>query len=67
MTLFLLSLAILVGLWIIGGIFAHRITSWLGRYWPAFAYEGEGLLLWGGLLLSGFGIGLLVMYLLLEP
>ena len=67
MALFLLFFSILVGLWIMGGIFARPITQWLGRYWPIFVYEGEGLLLWGGLLLSGFGIGLLVMYLLLEP
>lgn len=62
----LLTLLILISLWIVGGLFAQPISLLLQHYWPTFAYEGEQLLLWGGVLLSAFAIGLLVMYLVLR-
>lgn len=63
MTLLLLILIMLVCLYLIGGLFVRPITQFVQHYWPDFAYEGEQFLLWGGVLLSAFGIGLLVMYL----
>jgi len=49
----------------LGGLYARPITVFVQQFWPDFGYEGEQLLLWGGLFLSGLGIGLLVFYLLL--
>ena len=50
----------------VGGLCARPITRFIRQYWSMFAYEGEHFLLWGGLLLSAFGVGLLVMYLVLA-
>lgn len=66
MTPFLFILLVLIGLWMVGGLYARPITLFVQQYWPNFRYEGEQLLLWGGLLLSGCGIGLLVIYLVLR-
>lgn len=66
MAFLLLLLFILIGVWIVGGLCAQPITRFVRRYWSMFAYEGEHFLLWGGLLLSAFGVGLLVMYLVLA-
>lgn len=63
MALLLFILLILIGLWLIGGLCARPITCLIQQYWPNFTYEGEHFLLWGGLLLSGFGLGLLILYL----
>ena len=55
----------LISLWMLGGLYARPITVFVQQFWPDFGYEGEQLLLWGGLFLSGLGISLLVFYLLL--
>ncbi|CAN5691189.1 hypothetical protein BH10CHL1_BH10CHL1_28360 [soil metagenome] len=65
MGLLLLTLLILISIWLIGGLCDRPLTLFVQQYWPKFSYEGEQFLLWGGLLLSGFGIGLLLLYLVL--
>lgn len=64
MLILLLTLLILIGLCLIGGLFVQPITHFVQHYWSHFTYEGDQFLLWSGLLLSAFGVGLLVMYLL---
>jgi hypothetical protein len=66
MPVILISLSLLIGFLIAGCIFARPITAFIQHRYPNFAYDGETLLLWGGLLVAAFGFGLVVMYLVLR-
>ncbi len=60
----MLSLMAMVAL---GGVYAEYIVGILHRRVPNFSYEGELFFLWGLAILAAFGLGLMVMYLLLRP
>jgi hypothetical protein len=62
----LLALVIAIGLLIIGGVFAEPIAAFIHRRFSSFSYEGDTFMVWGGLMLTAFVLGLLVMYLLLH-
>ncbi len=66
MAAILICLSLMIGLLIAGCIFARPISTFMQRRYPNFAYDGETLLLWGGLLVAAFGFGLVVMYLVLR-
>lgn len=66
MTVVLLTVVIIIGLLILGGVFVEPITALIRQRFPGFAYEGDTFLIWGGLVISAFVLGLLVMYLLLR-
>ena len=66
MPVILLSLSLIIGLLMVGGLFVDPITAFIQRRYPKFAYDGGTLLLWGGLLVAAFGFGLVVMYLVLR-
>lgn len=61
MVLVLLGLVMTSRLW--GRVYMHLRQQRLSTLFV----EGDQLLLWGGLLLSALGSGLLVLYLLLQP
>jgi hypothetical protein len=63
----LLAVIAMIGILILGGVLAEPITAVVHRYFPSVSYEGERWLLWGGFAVAAFGLGLLVMYLLLRP
>lgn len=64
----LLSLMlVLLGLVMTSQLWARVGTYLRQRCLSRFGIEGDQLLLWGGLLLSALGSGLLVLYLLLQP
>jgi hypothetical protein len=67
MPFLLLFLVILISLLIVGGVFANPIAAFVQERLTNRAYEGEYFMLWGGLLLTAFITGLLVMYLFLRP
>jgi uncharacterized BrkB/YihY/UPF0761 family membrane protein len=67
MIVLLLALVVLIGLLIFGGLFANAIHSFAQQRLPNHGQEGESLLIWGGMLLTAFLMGLLVMYLFLRP
>lgn len=64
MPVILLSLSLINGLLIVGCIFVKPIATFMQWRYPNFAYDGETLLLWGGLVMAAFG--LVVMYLVLR-
>lgn len=66
MTVGLLTVVIIIGLLILGGVFVEPITGLIRQRFLGFAYEGDIFLIWGGLIISAFVLGLLVMYLLLH-
>lgn len=66
MTVLLIVLVVLISLLLVGGIFANPIPPFV-RALHKRGYEGEQFLLWGGMMLTAFGIGLLVLYLFLWP
>ncbi|GIK42926.1 MAG: hypothetical protein BroJett011_67590 [Chloroflexota bacterium] len=66
MTVILLALVIAIGLLIIGGVFSEPIAAFIYRRFSNFSYEGDTVMMWGGLMLAAFVLGLLVMYLLLH-
>lgn len=62
---------ILTILTLLGLLMTSRLWAWLRarlfqQRLPT-VVEGDQFLLWGGLLLSALGIGLLALYLLLQP
>jgi hypothetical protein len=63
----LFTVVLILGFLIVTGVFAEPIVALVRRRVPNFSYEGETFLLWGLLLLTTFGLGLVVMYLLLRP
>lgn len=65
-TVVLVTLVAMISLLIVGGVFAEAITTFIHRRFPHFYYEGDTFLLWGGLIITAFVFGLLVMYLLLR-
>jgi hypothetical protein len=62
----LLVLIIMISLLIVGGLFSTPIMAFIHRYLPNFSTEDDTFLLWGGLMVAAFILGLLVMYLLLR-
>lgn len=66
MPVILISLSLMIGFLIVSCIFVKPITAFIRHHYPNFAYDGETLLLWGGLLVAAFGFGLVVMYLVLR-
>lgn len=62
----LLLLIILIGLLMVGGLFSNPIVTFIHQRLPLFSAEGDTFLLWSGLVVAAFILGLLVMYLLLR-
>lgn len=62
----LLVFVIAIGLLIGGGVLAEPIAAFIHRRFSNFSYEGDAFMIWGGLLLAAFVLGLLVMYVLLR-
>jgi hypothetical protein len=62
----LLALVIAIGLLVLGGVFAEPIAAFIHRRFSSFSYEGDTFMVWGGLMLTAFVLGLLIMYLLLR-
>jgi hypothetical protein len=67
MIILLIFLLVLISLLILGGAFAQPISGFIQQRLPTRGYAGEQFVLWGGMLLTAFMIGLLVMYLFLRP
>lgn len=59
------GLLILLGLLLAIGLGIRPLKHWLHKRWLGSGIEGEQLLLWGGLFLSGLSLVLLVLYLFL--
>jgi hypothetical protein len=66
MPVVLLILSLIIGSLILGGIFVKPITAFIQRRYPNFSYDGDTLLLWGGMVIAAFAFGLVAMYLLLR-
>ena len=66
MSVLLLVLTILIGLLIMAGLFSNPIMAFFHRRLPNFSGEGDTFLLWSGLMVAAFILGLLVMYVLLH-
>jgi hypothetical protein len=66
MPVVLLILSIIIGILILAATFVKPITAFIQRRYSNFAYDGEALLLWGGVVLAAFAFGLVVMYLMLR-
>jgi uncharacterized membrane protein len=66
MTILLSALVVLVCLLILGTLFATPLVNFLHQHRVVRSHEEEQLLLWVGMLLTAFMIGLLVMYLFLQ-
>jgi len=49
------------------GLWARPLTKVAQQRMPNSAIETEQVLLWGGLFLSALSLGLLVLYLFLQP
>ncbi|HXV41592.1 MAG TPA: hypothetical protein VEC96_00895 [Anaerolineae bacterium] len=62
----LLMLIIMISLLIVGGLFSNPIMAFIHRRLPNFAGEDDTFLLWSGLIVAAFILGLLVMYVLLR-
>ncbi len=60
-------LLILLGLLLAVGLWARPLTKVAQQRMPNSAIETEQVLLWGGLFLSALSLGLLVLYLFLQP
>jgi hypothetical protein len=67
MPVILLTLSLIIGILILAGIFVKPITAFIQRRYPNFSYDGETLLLWGGMAIAAFTFGLVVIYLVLHP
>ncbi len=65
-TVVLSVFVVAIGLLIVGGVFAEPIAAFIHRRFSSFSYEGDTFMMWGGLLLAAFVLGLLVMYVLLR-
>jgi hypothetical protein len=66
MTVILFALVIAIGLLIVGGVFAEPIAAFIHRLFSSFSYEGDTFMVWGGLIITAFILGLLVMFILLH-
>jgi hypothetical protein len=66
MPILLLVLIIIIGLLIMGGLFSNPIMAFIHRRLPNFSGEGDMFLLWSGLIVAAFILGLLVMYVVLR-
>jgi hypothetical protein len=64
MTGLLIVLVVLISLLLVGRIFVNPIPPFVQALHKR-GDEGEQFLLWGGMILTTFGIGLLVLYLFL--
>lgn len=62
----LLVLVIIISLLIMAGLFSNPIMAFIHRRLPNFSGEDDTFLLWGGLMVAAFILGLLVMYVLLR-
>lgn len=60
-------LLLLLGVLLLSGWGGRPLMRLLQRRLPHFAIESDQLFLWGGLLLSALSLGLLVLYLFLQP
>jgi hypothetical protein len=66
MPVLLLVLTILIGLLIMAGLFSNPLMTFIHRRLPNFSSEDDTFLLWSGLIVAAFFLGLLVMYVLLR-
>lgn len=60
-------LLILFGLLLVVGLLARLLAKVMQQRMPNSVIESEQVLLWGGLFLSALSLGLLVLYLFLQP
>ncbi len=51
---------------ILAGVMSDRIMAVVRHRAPNFWFEGEGLILWGLVVLAAFAMGMVVMYLILR-
>jgi hypothetical protein len=66
MPILLLVLIIMIGLLMMGGLFSNPIITFIHQRLPHLSAEGDTFLLWSGLVVAAFILGLLVMYVLLH-
>jgi hypothetical protein len=66
MPVLLLVLITMISLLIMVGLFSNPIMAFIHRRRPNFSVEDDTFLLWGGLIVAAFILGLLVMYVLLR-
>lgn len=66
MPILLLVLVIMIGLLMVGGLLSNPIINIIHQRLPNFPTEGDTFLLWSGLVVAAFILGLLVMYVLLR-
>lgn len=66
-TIVLLSMLALVALLTFSGVYSEAFVARIRRRAPSFSLEGDVFLMWGLVLVAAFGLGLVVMYLLLTP
>ncbi len=66
MPVLLLVLIVIIGLLIMGGLFSKPLMTFMRRHLPHFSTEGDTFLLWSGLVVTAFILGLLVMYIMLR-
>ncbi|GIK42948.1 MAG: hypothetical protein BroJett011_67810 [Chloroflexota bacterium] len=62
----LLVSIIMISLLIVGGLFSTPIMAFIHRRLPNLSGEDDMFLLWSGLIVAAFILGLLVMYVLLR-
>jgi hypothetical protein len=60
-----LALIVMIGIIILGGIFAEPIAVLIHRRFSGVSYEAEQFMVWGALVISAFAMGLVIMYLIL--
>jgi hypothetical protein len=60
-----LALIVMIGILILGGVFAEPIAALVHRRFSGVSYEGEQFMVWGALIITAFALGLVIMYLIL--
>ncbi len=55
-----------IGILILVGVFAERITAIIRRRAPRLGFEGVVFVLWGLLVIASFALGLTIMYILMR-
>lgn len=60
-----LVLIVMIGILILGGVFAEPMAALLHRRFSGVSYEGEKFMVWGALIITAFALGLVIMYLIL--
>jgi len=66
MPVLLIGLIVVIGLLIMAGLFSKPLMTFMRHYLPYDPTEGDTFLLWSGLVVTAFILGLLVMYIMLR-